>query len=252
MLAALCRLLCQFTSLWIELSCPHETCPLDHVEPGKIVGLQIYIQPESEAFPASVLFWPWKTAVKPLSQGWVHKCLREEVSKRALKDCILSQSYFVWFWCNCSAFNPSEKGAKTTVTSTGNQSCWNKATEQMHYISLLRSGVYRRAWENTWAVVKVEIILKLQLELELQLWIRVVPILRAIIATFWRPPHPLFLSSSILLPQFWQMEPSTVFTVQTEDPSSPPEHSAALPGLLDTDCPFVTNFAKQFAPLAPP
>lgn len=101
-----------------------------------------------------------KTAAKPLSQGWVHRCLGEEVSKRALKDCVLSQWYFVWFWCNRSIFHPLEKEAKRTVTATGNQSCWNKDTEQMHYTCLLWTGVYRRPCENTWTVAKMEIPLK--------------------------------------------------------------------------------------------
>lgn len=142
MLAALCRWLCQFTSPWIELSCPRETCLSDRAEPGKLAGLQIYVQWESDAFPASVLFWSWETAVKPLLQRWVHRWLREEVSKRALKDSVLSQWYFASSWCNHSAFRPSEKGAKRTVATTGKHSCWNRATEQMHYTSLLKRGVH--------------------------------------------------------------------------------------------------------------
>lgn len=155
MLAALCRLLCQFTSLWIELSYPHETFLADCVEPAKLVGLQIYIQWESEAFPASVSFWPLKTAVKPLLQEWVHRCLREEVSKRALKDCIFSQQYFVWFWCNRSAFHPSEKGAKHQYWKPKLLIYGHRANAL--YI-LVKKGW---AWENIWAVAKVEIFLKI-------------------------------------------------------------------------------------------
>lgn len=129
-LAALCRLLGQFTSLWIELS-----CPLRQLSLGSLLGFIFIFRQKAKRFlPQRCLDFErqlWRHSyMGGYTLGKVHGYI---LGKKCHKEHWKFLSFISGILCDCSATTLHficQRRTRCIVTSAGKQSCWNRPQDK--------------------------------------------------------------------------------------------------------------------------